>query len=238
MKMLRTIFTLRTMRVMRFLQTTAILLLGMAMLAAGTTATALTLVSAASRKPHGTAGTYDLPINTSGTFNNSISIEPRHIGAGHLIVFTFDEAVAAPGTVSVVDAVGATIGNVAAPVVSGMTGNEVLVAIADVPDRRGIKVTLTGVTGNSGSISASVSLGFLIGSFSDSPLVSAQDLRACRARAGFAANASSFRYDVTGSGLVSAADIATTKRRVGLSLATSALPMSWSGGGWDLDTWQ
>jgi len=223
----------KMLRCMRFLRTMTMVLAGFVMLAS--TASALTLLNVSSRKTHGTAGTYDLPINASGAFNNFLSIEPRAIGAAHLIVFTFDETLTAPGTVAVVDANGTTIGSASLP---AMAGSEVRVSLADVPDRRSIKVTLTGVTGASGSTDASATLGFLIGSFNDSPLVSMQDARACRARSGMAADLSSFRYDVSVSGLVSAADVAVAKTHVGLSLVTGALPMAWGRGGWDLDVWQ
>lgn len=210
-----------------------IALLGASLLASS--ATALSLVNVVSRKVHGSAGQFDLPVNTSGIFNSGLSIEPRAIGSGHLIVFTFDEAVTAPGSVTVVDALGAPIGNTAPPVVAG---NQVSVNVADVPDRRSIKVTLTGVSGASSTIDATASLGFLYGSFSDALSVTPRDTSANKVRSGHPIDANSFRYDVNISGLVNAADIATTKTRMGLTLVTGSLPMAWGRGGWDQDVWQ
>lgn len=210
-----------------------IALLGASLLSSS--ATALSLVNIVSRKIHGSVGAFDLPVNPSGTFNSGLSIEPRAIGSGHLIVFTFDEAVTLPGTVTVFDALGAPIGNTAPPVVNV---KEVSVNIADVPDRRSVKVTLTGVTAASGTINATASLGFLMGSFSDASSVTARDTSASKARSGQPIDVNSFRYDVNISGLVSAADIATIKTRVGLTLVTGSLPMAWGRGGWDQDVWQ
>lgn len=210
-----------------------IALLGASLLASS--ATALSLVNVVSRKIHGSAGPFDLPVNVSGMFNSGLSVEPRAIGSGHLIVFTFDEAVTAPGSVTVVDALGAPIGNTAPPVVNA---NQVSVNVADVADRRSIKVTLTGVTGASGTTDATASLGFLMGSFSDALSVTPRDASASKARSGQAIDANSFRYDINISGLISAADIATTKTRVGLTLVTGSLPMAWGRGGWDQDVWQ
>ena len=192
----------------------------LAALQCATTASALTLDGVVSRKTHGTAGTFDLPISTLPAINGNISIEPRTIGAAHLIVFKFNETVTAPGTVAVIDSAGAAIGN-ATP---AMSGNEVRVSVADVPDRRRITVTLTGVTAASGMLNASASLGFLIGDFNNSASVNSQDTSAVKARAGQIADANNFRYDVSTAGQVSAAAIATVKSRVNLTLGTGAPP--------------
>ena len=200
-----------------------------------TTATAISLTNVASRKDHAVAGTFDLPIAATPSANGGVTVEPRAIGAGHLIIFTFDEAVTSPGMATAVDAGNALIGKVSAPV---MMGNEVHVTIADVPDRRQVKVSLMGVTGASGMTNASATMGFLIGDFNDSGAVTSPDGSAGKARAGRAVDAGSFRFDINASGVVSAADIAATKSRVGLSMATGSLPLKWHQGGWDLDVWQ
>lgn len=184
------------------------------------TGNALSLTAVVSRKSHGSAGTFDLPIETAPAINGNISIESRAGGSGHLIVFQFGEVVSAPGTVTVVDAGGAPIVT-AAPL---SAGNEVQVSLANIPDRRRITVTLTGVTAASGMLNASVSLGFLVGAFENSASVTAQDTSAVKARAGQAAAANTFRYDIDASGWVTAADIAAVKARVGLTLGTAAPP--------------
>ncbi len=199
------------------------------------TATAISLTNVVSRKTHATVGTFDLPLITVPAANGGVSVEPRAPGAGHLIVFTFDEPVTAPGMVTALDAGNAPIGNVAVPVVMG---NEVQVMLADVPNRRRVKMTLTGVTGASGVTNATVTLGFLIGDFNDSGAVAAQDTSAGKARAGQVIDANTFRYDINASGQVSAADIAATKSRAGLAVVSGALPLAWQQGGWDLDLWQ
>ncbi|MEO8102496.1 MAG: DUF1800 family protein [Betaproteobacteria bacterium] len=197
----------------------------MALLVAGqfaSTASALTLAGVASRKTHGAAGSFDLPIDAAPAITGNVSIEPRAIGAGHLIVFTFGEAVTAAGTITVLDAGGAAIG--AATAVIGNGGNEVQVSFTAMPDRRRATITLAGVNAASGSLTVSASIGFLIGDFNNSASVTAQDRSAIKAHAGQAADASTFRYDVSASGQVSAADIAAVKARVGQTLGTSAPP--------------
>ena len=184
------------------------------------TASALSLVGVVSRKTHGPAGTFDLPIDTRPGINGNVSIEPRAIGAAHTIVFNFGETVTAPGTVTVVDAGGAPIG-LASRVANA---NEVQVSLANVPDRRRVTIALAGVGAASGTLNASASLGFLIGDVNNSASVTSQDTSAVKARAGHSADADSFRYDIGASGQVTAKDIAVVKSRVGLTLGTSAPP--------------
>ena len=184
------------------------------------TSAAVSLDAVVSRKTHGSAGTFDLPIDTAPTINGSISIEPRAIGTAHLIVFKFSESVTAPGAVMVVDSGNTPIGTATPAAI----GSEVQVILANVPDRRRVTVTLTGVTTASGMMNASASLGFLIGDFNDAASVTAQDKSAAKARAGQIADANTFRYDIDTSGAVSAADIAAVKARVGLTLGTAAPP--------------
>jgi uncharacterized protein (DUF1800 family) len=184
------------------------------------TASALTLSGVVSRKIHGAAGPFDLPIDTSPAINGNISIEPRAIGAGHLIVFKFSESVNAPGTVSVIDTGGLPIGNAT----SVASGPEVRVNLANVPDRRRVTVTLSGVTGASGMLNATASLGFLIGDFNNSASVTAQDTSAVKVRAGHIADANTFRYDISVTGQVTAAAIAAVKSRVGITLTAAAPP--------------
>ena len=63
-------------------------------------AAALSLDGVASRKTHGSAGIFDLPIATIPAINGNISIEPRAGSTTHLIVFKFNETITAPGAVS------------------------------------------------------------------------------------------------------------------------------------------
>ncbi len=198
--------------------TCAVALLAVAVQAA--TTSALSLDRVFSRKTHGSAGPFELPVDTVPVITGNISIEPRVIGPGHLIVFKFNETLTGPGTVSVVDVASASIGSVTHTAV----GNEVRVTITDVPDRRRIKVTLTGVTAASGSMNATASLGFLIGDFNNAASVTVEDRTAIKARAGKTADNDSYRYDIDLSGRITAADIAAVKSRVGLALGTAAPP--------------
>ncbi|MEQ1516924.1 MAG: dockerin type I domain-containing protein [Usitatibacteraceae bacterium] len=165
----------------------------------------LTLVSVQSRKTHGTAGTFDLPIDFSQPQSGAVTVEPRTIGAGHTIVFQFNQVI------STVAGVSASAG--AASVTSA--GQEVLVNLAGVPDNSRATVSLTGVNGTS---NASVSLGFLIGDVNGSRSVNSSDISGVKAHAGEGTTTANFRFDVNASGSVNSSDISAVKARSGLVL--------------------
>ncbi len=96
----------------------------------------VTLLSAASRKTHGAAGTFDLPLNLTAT---SPTTEPRSGGAGgnHTIVFVFDSPV-----VSGTAAVTAGPGTAGTPTFSG---NEMTCSLAGVANQQYVTVAVSGV---------------------------------------------------------------------------------------------
>ncbi len=188
---------------------------------ASISAAALSLDGVASRKTHGSAGIFDLPIATIPAINGNISIESRAGNAAHLIVFKFNEAISAPGSVTAIDAGGAAIGTATPTAV----GSEVRVSLAGVPDRRRVTITLTGAAAASGMMNASASIGFLMGDCNNSASVNAQDTSAVKVRAGQITDINNFRYDIGTTGQISAKDIATTKSRNGQTLGTAAPPI-------------
>ena len=110
----------------------------------------LTLVSAASRKKHGNAGTFDIDLPLTGT----PGVECR-VGNGgtflQTIVFTFSEAVT-----SVSGTTTTTCGSVNSTTISGST---VTVELGHVTcDGSDITVTVPGVNGASGSVDASATM--------------------------------------------------------------------------------
>ncbi|MBL8521215.1 MAG: hypothetical protein JNK75_11130 [Betaproteobacteria bacterium] len=169
------------------------------------------LVSVTSRKTHGAAGTFNLNVLRGVPIGGAISVEPRAIGAGHLIVFTFDSAISQPGTATVTGPASEPLGSASV----SFSGNEVRVLIANLPDNRRVNVALAGVNGSS---SAQAAIGFLIGDFNDSKSVNATDVSAVKGRSGRFIDADTFRYDVNASGTISAADIAATKVRAGTNM--------------------
>ena len=164
-----------------------------------------------SRKTH--AGVdYDFLIDSSAAINGPIKVEPRAIGAGHRIVFAFNNMVSAAGSAQITDAQGASLGT--APAVA--SGNNVIVTLANLPDNIRVTVTLSGVNG---AVTASAAMGFLVGDFNGTGSVNASDIAAVKARNGAAINVgNNFLYDVNANGSINGIDVSVVKARSGLAL--------------------
>ena len=124
------------------------------------------LVSAASRKQHGAAGTFDLPLSLSLT---NPSVEPR-AGSAHVVVFTFDKALSS-GSAAVTEGL-ALVG------VPSFAGTEMLVPITGVTDRQYVSVVATSVVASDGGTggTAAVRIGFLLGDVNQSRSVDVSDI--------------------------------------------------------------
>jgi len=169
------------------------------------------LLSASSRKTHGTAGQFDIPVDTAQSMSGAVTVESRHIGQGHVIVFSFDAAITSSGVVTAIDSSGAAI-----DVKVQYSGTDILVTLPSLANNRRVMIALAGINATS---SAAVAMGFLLGDTSNSRAVNAADLAETKAWSGHAANASNFRHDLHASGTVNAADIAVVKARMGSILA-------------------
>jgi len=167
------------------------------------------LTSSASRKIHGAAGTFDLPL--AATPANPVT-EPR-TGPAHTIVFTFDKPVVG-GTASVVE--GAA--SVGAPTFSA---NEMRVPITGVANAQYVTVSVSGVAaadGGSGG-SGSVRVGFLLGDVTQNRAVTVSDVAQVNAAIAQLVTASNYLKDLNAGGTLTVADKATANANV-----TRALP--------------
>ena len=170
----------------------------------------ITLTGVVSRKDHGTAGTFDLPIDTGVPITGAVTVEPRVIGAQHRIVFAFNATVTAQGSVTVVNSAGQVV-----PASLSASAGEVIVSLSSVPDNSRIFITLSGVNGSAGGTAA---LGFLVGDVNNTRSVSSADISGVKARSGQTATASNFRFDVNATGVINSSDISAVKARSGLTL--------------------
>ena len=168
------------------------------------------LTGVASSKAQG-AGTFTLAIDASQPVGGAVTVEPRAIGTGHRLVFTFNAAIWYAGTVSCVDAQGAPIGSASA--LAG--GNAVEVTITGIPDARRATIALANVNNAGTNVSASV--GFLAGDVDGSRGVTASDILRTKGRAG-AVTAANFVHDVDLNGTIEAADVTAVKQRAGLQI--------------------
>ena len=164
------------------------------------------LTGVGSRKTHGTAGVFELPITGLST------VEPRIIGSGHLLVFQFDIPITSPGTVTLQQYAPAS-GAVASAVANG---NTVVVTLTGVTDNQRIIVSLSAINGVQSAAAASI--GFLVGDVNNTGSINSSDISGVKARSGQSTTAANFRFDVNASGAINSSDISAVKARSGLTL--------------------
>jgi hypothetical protein len=182
----------------------------------------LTPTNAASRKTHGSAGTFDINMPLTG----SSGVECRSGGATHdySLVATFSGNVNVTGmpqsqVITGSGCVGS--GGVCDPngTVS-FSGNIVTVPLTNIADAQVINVQINGVNGASDepAVNVTIPMGFLIGDVTGNRTVNASDVSQTKSQAGMAVSSSNFREDVNANGTISSTDVAIVKSEVGTAL--------------------
>lgn len=168
------------------------------------------LVGTSSRKVHGAAGTFDLPLSFGDI--HSPTTEPRQ-GPSHTIVFTFDKPLTA-GNAAVTEGVATA----SAPTFSG---NEMRVPLSGVINQQYVTVGVNSVTAADGGTggSASVRIGFLLGDVSQNRVVTLSDLAQINAQVAQPVTVANHLKDVNVTGTITVADKGITNQQV-----TKALP--------------
>jgi hypothetical protein len=169
---------------------------------------AFTLMSAASRKNHSTAGVFDIPLPLTG----EPGVECRTGSSITTLVFTFSNWVVS-GDASVT----AGVGNVADVNFSGTIMRVLLTGVADAQK---LSVTLHGVTDSFAQTfpDLTVSMNILVGDINGSKVVSASDIAQVKDLTGVPVDATNFRADVAANGTINASDIGLVKSRSGQSV--------------------
>ena len=172
------------------------------------------LLGAASRKVHGVAGTFDLPLTLAvpPAVNQNPTTEPRQ-GPTATIVLTFDKPISS-ATATITEGA-ATAG------VLTFAGNDVVVPLTGVPNQRYVTVSLTNVAavdGGSGGV-GSVRVGFLLGDVNQSRVVTVSDLAQVNAQIAQVVGQGNYLKDVNASGTLTVADKGIANTQI-----TKALP--------------
>ena len=172
----------------------------------------LALVAVQTRRTHGAAGTFDVPLTLAAGINHNPSTDPRQ-GPAHTVVFTFNGAIA-----------GATVAITEGTAIAGVptfAGNDVIVPLTGVTDQQYVTVSLTNVTPSGGGAlgSAEARVGFLVGDVNQSRVVSLSDVLLVNSQFAQSVTASNFLRDVNASGTLSLADRILTSNSL-----THALP--------------
>ena len=131
------------------------------------------------------------------------------IGAGHKLIFHFDNPINALGSVAALDKFMAP----AAMASATIAGNDVVVTLTGVSDSQRLTVLLEGLNG---IFKASTSIGFLVGDINSSGAVNAADIVAVKAHIpGGAINSTSFIFDLDANGSFVLLDGILVKSRAG-----------------------
>jgi uncharacterized delta-60 repeat protein len=164
------------------------------------------LTGAASRKSHGSAGTFDLDLPLSG----AVAVEPRMSGGDHMIVMTLNNAVAS-GKVSIANGAGTMSGT------PTFTGNTVKANLSGVADGQMVTLRLTDMQDGFGRVlpEAAVNFHVLPGDVSGNMVVNATDISQIKSQSGAPVTHANFHLDVTANGLINASDAALVKSRSG-----------------------
>jgi hypothetical protein len=165
--------------------------------------------SAVSRKVHGAAGTFDLPLSAVTT---NPTTEPR-LGPAQTIVLTFNKAITA-ATATVTEGVATA----AAPTFSG---NDVIVGLTGVTNKQYVTVSLTNIASSDGGSggSGSVRIGFLAGDVNQSRAVTVSDVVLVNNQIAHAVTAANYLKDLNASGAITVGDKVIANANV-----TKALP--------------
>ena len=164
--------------------------------------------SAFSRKIHGGAGTFDIPLPLSG----NVGVECRSGGAtnDYQTIFNFANSV--------------TVGSAAVTFGTGsvssfsVSGSQVTVNLTGVTNVQRITVTLFNVNDGTHMGNVPVSMGVLVGDVNGNAAVNASDVSLTKSQVGQAVSGSNFREDVNANGTISATDVALVKSKVGTAL--------------------
>jgi hypothetical protein len=164
--------------------------------------------SAVSRKVHGAAGTFDVPLPLTG----NVGVECRSGGAtnDYQMIVNFASAVT-------VESVAVTSGTGSVSSFS-VSGSQVTVNLTGVTNVQRITVTLHNVNDGTSTGDVPVSMGVLVGDVNGNALVNASDVSLTKSQVGQAVSGSNFREDVNVNGTISATDVAQVKANVGTAL--------------------
>jgi hypothetical protein len=171
---------------------------------------ALQLISAVSRKTHGTAGDFDIPLPLTG----QPGVECRSSGGNHTLVFTFNKDVIS-GNPSVVNALGRITSD---PVFDKNTMTVMLTKVADVQT---MTIMLSNVNDSFGQVlpDKMIRVNMLIGDTTGDGTVNSSDIVHVKVNAGAPVTNGNFRTDLTVNGAITSSDLASVKANSGHGLS-------------------
>ncbi len=165
-----------------------------------------TVMSAVSRKAHGGAGTFDIPLPLTGL----PGVECRS-GSSHQVIVNF----AGPVTMG-----GFTVSGGGSP--GGFSVNGSAATLTVIPDAtpagKRLTITLQNVTVGSATGHVQIPMNLLVGDTNGNGSVTASDIGQTKSFSGQSANAANFRADVNANGAITSSDIGQVKAASGTNL--------------------
>jgi len=164
--------------------------------------------SAFSRKTHGAAGTFDVPLPLTG----DAGVECRSGGAtnDYEMIINFANPVTV-GSASVTSGTGSASS-------FSVSGSQVTVNLTGVTNVQRITVTLFNVNDGTHMGDVPVSMGVLVGDVNGNAVVNSSDVSLTKSHVGQSVSGSNFREDVNASGVINSVDVALVKSKVGTAL--------------------
>ena len=169
----------------------------------------LLLTGAVSRKTHGAAGTFDIPLPLSG----NPGVECRGTDGNYMLIFTFDNNLMS-GNASVTLGTGSVAGS------PTFSANTMTVNLTGVANAQKISVRLSGVTDTQAQTlpDTTVSMNVLSGDSTGNKSVNASDVSQIKAQSGAMVTGANFRTDINANGSINASDVSLAKSRSGTSV--------------------
>ena len=174
-------------------------------------------MSAVSRKMHGAAGTFDIPLALTGP----VSIECRSGGANmdYQIVLTFaapiayDDVAVVSGTATI-----ASVSPTAPPATNGTGLTQLTINLTGVANAQRVTLAIFGATDGTDRGDVGLRVGFLLGDVTGDGNVNASDITETKSQTGHAVSSSSFRDDLNANGEINSSDVALAKIKSGTGL--------------------
>ena len=173
---------------------------------------AVPLLGVASRKTHGSAGTFDVALPLSG--NPGIECRSGGADGNHTIVFTFANPLTGVAGVSI----SGGSGSISSTSIQNQI--EYVVNLTGVSNAQRLTLTLTGVRDTAGdrTDTLAVTMGVLLGDTTANSAVNSSDIAQTQSQSGRAVTSSNFREDVTVNGAINSSDIALVQSKSGTAL--------------------
>src|ERR1700730_2889490 len=173
------------------------------------TPTPVHLLTALSRKTHGSAGSFDVELPLSG--NPGIECRSGGLNGDYMVVFTFADTLNSVTGATVVSG----IGSVASNGIDPNDSHNYIVNLTGVANAQVITISLSNVSDSAGNFSSAVSvpMGILIGDVNGSRRVDAADVSSVRQQTLQPITSSNFREDINVSGRIDAADVSIARQQ-------------------------